>query len=110
MTEDLTTPADAVIPEVDERTKGIELNIANMISSAQDALFERFDNLHKSGVTDTDVIRALRELGEEDMATDYIEWADAIDPDADGAPYSQAEVTEGAVIAEEARLAKELDS
>lgn len=54
-----------------------------IMSRHQDAAFEELDKLHKDGIHDNDVIRALREGGYEDEADAYIEWADCLDPDSD---------------------------
>jgi hypothetical protein len=48
-----------------------------------DALFERLDQLHRQDIHDTQVIRALRKIGEVDFAAEYIDWSGAIDPDAE---------------------------
>lgn len=60
-----------------------ELRIYNMISDSQDRLFERFDDLHKRNIDDTQVIQTLRKGGYRDLAEGYIEWSGAIDPDAE---------------------------
>ena len=59
----------------------IDLRINNLISSSQDRLFEYFDDLHKRGINDDDVIRSLRRNGYSDLAEGYIEWSGALDPD-----------------------------
>lgn len=46
-----------------------------------DDLFDSLDKLHKQGINDDDVIRALRHNGETDLADEYIEWSGALDPD-----------------------------
>jgi hypothetical protein len=61
----------------------IDLRIYTMVSQSQDVLFERFDNLHKRGITDDDVIRTLRKGGHSELAAGYIEWSGAVDPDSD---------------------------
>lgn len=60
--------------------------VGTIVSDEQERMFERFDGLHKKGVTDTQVVHALRHNGDNRLAEDYIEWADIADPDADGAP------------------------
>lgn len=47
------------------------------------AMFENFDRLHKRGIHDDIVIRTLRKDGLNDVAARYIEWALAVDPDAE---------------------------
>lgn len=59
----------------------IKLRLANLVSDAQDALFERFDDLHTKGIHDNDVIGYLRAEGLRDVAAAYIVWAEAIDPE-----------------------------
>lgn len=61
--------------------RDVQLQIGIIISTLQDAMFERFDNLHKRGIHDNDVVHALRSMGEADLADSYIEWADIVDPD-----------------------------
>jgi hypothetical protein len=61
----------------------IDLKISNLISNSQDRLFEYFDDLHKQGINDSDVIRSLRRTGERDLAEGYIEWTGALDPDVE---------------------------
>lgn len=60
--------------------------VGQRVTAAYDALFERLDKLKKRGITDTDIIHALRNNGDDAIATEYIEWADAIDPDVDPTP------------------------
>ena len=67
----------------------LDMRISSIISSAEDAMFQKFDDLHKQGHTDDDVIAYLRKQGYMDYAEQYIEWSGAIDPDVD--PTSQGE-------------------
>lgn len=59
----------------------IKLRLANIVSTSQDAMFERFDGLHKQGIHDNDVIGYLRAEGLRDVAAAYIDWSGAIDPE-----------------------------
>ncbi|UOK18376.1 hypothetical protein SEA_BRUHMOMENT_60 [Arthrobacter phage BruhMoment] len=62
----------------------IDLRISSIINDAEERIFQRFDELHKRGINDDDVIRYLRKQGYTDYAEQYIEWAEAVDPDAEG--------------------------
>lgn len=60
--------------------------VGSIVTEEQERMFERFDQLHTKGIDDSQIIRALRHNDDDRLAEDYIEWADCIDPDADGAP------------------------
>lgn len=60
----------------------IDLRISSIISQAEERIFGELDGLHKRGITDDEVIRYLRRQGYTDYADQYIDWAEAIDPDA----------------------------
>jgi len=55
--------------------------LAAIVSSFEEALFERLDKQHNKGIHDDEVIRFLRAEGHYLLATRYIEWAGALDPD-----------------------------
>lgn len=61
----------------------LDLRISSIINSAEDAMFQKFDDLHKQGHNDDDVIRYLRKQGYTDYADAYIEWSGALDPDVE---------------------------
>lgn len=62
-----------------------ELNVRHHVYRIMDrhltSGFEELDNLHKRGITDTDVITAMRHGGYTTEADAYIEWSGAVDPD-----------------------------
>lgn len=76
---------DSQAPIEDRDTNIAEL-IAQRVIDAHDNLFEHLDGLKIRGINDDDVIWALRHNNDEALATKYIEWADAIDPDFDPTP------------------------
>lgn len=57
--------------------------LANAVSTFEEMLFNKFDRLHSHGIHDNEVIRFLRAEGHTVLATRYIEWSGAIDPDAE---------------------------
>lgn len=71
---------------IEDRENNIRTLVADRVTAAHEALFERLDKLKKRNITDTDIIRALRHNDDATIATEYIEWADAIDPDVDPTP------------------------
>jgi hypothetical protein len=105
---------------IEDRDANVRLVISNLMSTAQDKLFEQFDHLHRRNITDEDILLALRNMGEEDLRDDYAEWAD-IDireddnttlnpavPDPGNAPsYSALESALKAEIREDADLTGE---
>jgi hypothetical protein len=54
----------------------IKLRIAKIITDSEELMFERFDNLHKFQITDTDVVDYLRTEGMEAVARRYADWQD----------------------------------
>jgi len=56
-------------------------HIASIVSTAEEALFEKFDSLHKRNIHDDEVIHFLRDEGHKLLADRYIEWSGALDPD-----------------------------
>lgn len=58
-------------------------HIASIVSAAEEALFEKFDSLHKRNIHDDEVIHFLRDEGHKLLADRYIEWSGAVDPDSD---------------------------
>jgi hypothetical protein len=57
--------------------------LAAVVAAAEEALFERFNRLHAKDIHDGDVISFLRAEGHTLLATRYIEWSGAVDPDSD---------------------------
>jgi hypothetical protein len=55
--------------------------LAAIVASFEESLFERFDRLHTKDIHDDEVIRFLRSEGHTLLATRYIEWSGALDPD-----------------------------
>lgn len=72
----------------DEAT--ITLRLHNVLSDSTDAMFEKFDLLHKQEIHDNDVIGFLRAEGLHDLAKRYIEWGHCIDPDEDNTTTNPA--------------------
>lgn len=68
--------------------------VADIVTEAMETAYERFDQLHAKGIDDTQIIRALRANNDYDIAADYIEWGECIDPDEDGAPHGAHLVTD----------------
>lgn len=64
-------------------TLALDARLTKMLEASDEALFERFDQLHKRDIHDDDVIHSLRRLNEPDLAERYIEWSGALDPDRD---------------------------
>lgn len=60
---------------IEDRDANVRLVISNLMSGAQDRMFEAFDGLHKRGITDEEILLALRNMGEEDLRDEYAEWA-----------------------------------
>lgn len=54
----------------------IDLHISSIIREAEQRMFERFDDLHKRGINDDDVIGYLRKQGYTDYVDSYAEWAE----------------------------------
>lgn len=71
-------------PTDEQATDKVLTLVAVCYRTFADALFERLDKLHSEGIHDDQVIRALRKIGEVDLAAEYIDWAAATDPDAEG--------------------------
>lgn len=65
----------------EERIKGI---VGKYVSEAWEKLFDQLDQLHAQDINDNDVVRALRALDETELAQNYIDWGDIIDPDREG--------------------------
>lgn len=63
-------------PDIEDRDFNVRLTVSNIISSKQDEMFEQFDRLHRRGIHDDDVVKALRHIGEVDLLDAYAEWAD----------------------------------
>jgi hypothetical protein len=63
-------------PDIEDRDFNVRLAVSNIISSKQDEMFEQFDRLHRRGIHDDDVVKALRHIGEVDLLDAYAEWAD----------------------------------
>lgn len=61
---------------IEDRDANVRLTVSRIIFSKQDEMFERFDGLKKRGITDTDLVEALRHLGEAELLDAYAEWAD----------------------------------
>jgi hypothetical protein len=68
-------------PPVPTKDELLDFRISSIINSAEDAMFQKFDDLHKQGHNDDDVINYLRKQGYTDYADAYIEWSGALDPD-----------------------------
>ena len=63
--------------------ENINFRLTSISESGEDRIFQKFDELHKLHIDDTQVIRWLRENGRKELAEGYIEWSGAIDPDSD---------------------------
>lgn len=63
-------------PDIEDRAFNVRLTVSHIISSKQDEMFEQFDRLHRRGIHDDDVVKALRHIGEVDLLDAYAEWAD----------------------------------
>lgn len=63
----------------------IQLAVENIVSDSTDRMFERLDQLHKKGINDDDVTRALRYMGHNLLASAYQVWQN------DGEPLSEDE-------------------
>lgn len=61
----------------------LDLRISSIINSAEDAMFQKFDDLHQQNHSDDEVIRYLRKQGYTGYAESYIEWSGALDPDGE---------------------------
>lgn len=61
---------------IEDREANIKENIRYIIDRGLDAIYENFDRLHRRGIHDNDVVKALRDLGEEDILDGYAEWGD----------------------------------
>lgn len=92
------TDSPAPMTEKEKLEEQVRSRISHMVDEAQDrmedALFDRFDKLKKSGINDDDVIHALRRNGEADLAEAYIEWGGCVDPDVDPTPQGPELVTD----------------
>ncbi|QWY82791.1 hypothetical protein PP641_gp051 [Arthrobacter phage SilentRX] len=62
-----------------------QLAVETIVANSTDAMFEKFDMLHKRGINDDDVARALRDLGHNRLAENYLVWQN------DGEPLSEDE-------------------
>lgn len=77
----------------EDREASIRLTIQNLISDHDDRLFTEFDKLHKRGIHDNDVKKALNDLHYTDLADGYDDWMHDGEPvraDDDG-PLDQGE-------------------
>lgn len=77
------TEKETIMPK-DAPEETAERVVWDLCDKFDKALFEKFDQLHTKGINDGAVIRALRKGGYSETASAYIEWADCIDPDAEG--------------------------
>lgn len=75
-----------------------EVNVRHHVNRIMDThlerAFEELDHLHKRGITDSEVIKALRDGHYTSEADAYIEWAQCIDPDVDPTPQGEELVTD----------------
>lgn len=57
--------------------------LAAIVTTFEELLFKKLDRLHAEEIHDTEVIRFLRSEGHTLLATRYIEWSNALDPDVE---------------------------
>jgi len=67
--------------EITDHTLHVRHRVYAIMGKHQDQAFEELDKLHKDGIHDNDVIRALRDGDYKHEADEYIQWAHCIDPD-----------------------------
>lgn len=84
----------------------LKADVRRIVERHYEDMFMAFDNL---GVREEAILDTLNSLGEPGLCEAYDDWIreGAEAPEDDGTPQTQAEVTEGAVSAEEARLKRE---
>lgn len=73
--------SEAATPTPTEHEVNVRHHVYRILDQHLDRAFEELDHLHKRGITDTDVITAMRHGGYRSEADAYIEWAGANDPD-----------------------------
>ena len=59
----------------------VDLRVSKILEHAEERIFEQFDDLHKRGINDDDIILYLRKQGDRGLAERYIEWSGALDPE-----------------------------
>lgn len=77
----------------EDREASIRLTIQNLISDHDDRLYAEFDKLHKRGIYDDAINKALWSLGAIELAEGYLDWQNDGEPvtaDEDG-PLDQGE-------------------
>ncbi len=77
----------------EDREASIRLTIQNLISDHDDRLYAEFDKLHKRGIHDDAIKKALWSLGATELAEGYVDWMNDGEPvtaDEDG-PLDQGE-------------------
>lgn len=70
-------------PAPTEHEVNTRMHVYRIMDTHLDRAFEELDNLHKRGIHDTEVIKALRDGGYVSEADAYIEWGNLQDPDSD---------------------------
>jgi hypothetical protein len=60
----------------DARAADIRLRVENIIQRHLEGMYEDFDQLHKRGIHDHDVVAALEYLGDPDVLDGYADWAE----------------------------------
>jgi hypothetical protein len=77
------TEKETIMPQdADEETAKRE--VIRIVEDGFEDIYQKLDNLHARNIHDTAVINALRAGGFSDVAEGYIDWAECIDPDAEG--------------------------
>lgn len=81
-------------PQLSEQEVNVRHHVYRIMDRHLDAAFEELDHLHKRGINDSEVVKALRDGGYRSEADGYIEWAQCIDPDVDPTPQGEELVTD----------------
>ena len=63
-------------PDIEDRDANIRLTIQHIIDNKVEEMCAEFDRLHRRGIHDDDVVKALRYLGDIELLDDYAEWAE----------------------------------
>ena len=63
-------------PDIEDRDANIRLTIEHIIEQKVQEMCAEFDRLHRRGIHDDDVVKALRSIGDIELLDDYAEWAE----------------------------------
>lgn len=91
--------------QIPTRSQTLQARVMSLISETFDRLYADFDKLEKQGVSSSEIVEALREIGEEEIRENYAAWAnvdirdedprtlDPVVPDPHDAPsYESVEI------------------